>query len=225
MERLQSLPQSTVGKKILMAATGLVLVGFVVVHMLGNLKAYLGPEHFNAYARFLRTVGAPAVPENGVLWIARVVLLACVGVHVWAAIALTRTNLAARPGRYAKGNELAFSYASRTMRWGGVILVAFVVFHLLHLTTGSVHPDFRPDDAYHNFVVGFSSGPVALAYVVAMAALALHLYHGAWSATQTLGIDNPRIERYRRPAALAIALLVFCGNVSFPLAVLAGVIK
>ena len=225
MERLQSLPQSSVGKKILMAATGFVLVAFVVVHMLGNLKAYLGAAHFNEYAHFLRTAGAPAIPENGVLWIARVVLLACVGVHIWAAIALTRTSWAARPGKYAKGNDLSFSYASRTMRWGGVILTAFVVFHLLHLTTGNVHPDFRPDDPYHNFVVGFSSVPVAIAYLAAMAALALHLYHGAWSATQTLGIDNPRFERFRRPAALGIALVVFLGNASFPLAVLAGVIK
>lgn len=225
MERLQSLPQSSVGKKILMASTGIVLVAFVVVHMLGNLKAYLGAEHFNDYAHFLRTVGAPAIPENGVLWIARVVLLACVGVHIWAAVALTRTSWAARPGKYAKGNDLSFSYASRTMRWGGVILTAFVVFHLLHLTTGNVHPDFRPEDPYHNFVVGFSSVPVALAYVIAMAALAFHLYHGIWSATQTLGIDNPRFERFRRPAALAIGLVVFLGNVSFPLAVLAGVIK
>lgn len=225
MERLQSLPQSTVGKKILMAATGIVLVAFVVVHMLGNLKAYLGAEHFNEYAHFLRTVGAPAIPESGVLWIARVVLLACVAVHVWAAVALTRASWAARPGKYAKGNDLAFSYASRTMRWGGAILTAFIVFHLLHLTTGNVHPDFDPEDPYHNFVVGFSSVPVALAYVVAMAALAFHLYHGIWSATQTLGIDNPRFERFRRPAALATALVVFLGNVSFPLAVLAGVIK
>ena len=225
MERLQSLPQSSVGKKILMATTGFVLVAFVVVHMLGNLKAYLGAAHFNEYAHFLRTAGAPAIPENGVLWIARVVLLACVGVHIWAALALTLTSWKARPGKYAKGNDLAFSYASRTMRWGGVILTAFVVFHLLHLTTGNVHPDFRPEDPYHNFVVGFSSVPVALAYAVAMAALAFHLYHGIWSATQTLGIDNPRFERLRRPAALGIALVVFLGNVSFPLAVLAGVIK
>lgn len=225
MERLQSLPQSSVGKKILMAVTGIVLIGFVVGHMLGNLKAYLGAEHFNAYAHFLRTVGEPAIPENGVLWIARVVLLASVGIHIWAAVSLTRMSRAARPDRYAKGNDLAFSYASRTMRWGGVILLAFVVFHLLHLTTGNAHPDFRPEDPYHNFVTGFRSVPVAFAYIVAMTALAFHLYHGTWSVTQTLGIDNPRFERFRRPAALVLAAAVFLGNVSFPLAVLAKVIQ
>jgi len=225
MERLQSLPRSSVGKKILMAATGIVLVGFVVVHMAGNLKAYLGREHFNEYARFLRTVGSPALPQGSVLWIARIVLLACVGIHIWAAVSLTRTSWAARPGKYAKGNDLAFSYASSTMRWGGVILAAFVVFHLLHLTTGNVHPDFHPDDPYGNLVVGFSSLPVALAYILAMAALGFHLYHGVWSGTQTLAITNARFERWRRPAALVLALVVVVGNVSFPLAVLAGVIR
>lgn len=225
MARLQTLTQSSVGKKILMAVTGVVLVAFVIAHMVGNLKVYLGREHFNAYARFLRTVGMPALPESGLLWILRIVLLACVGVHIWASIALTRMSWAARAGRYAKGNDLVFSKASRTMRWGGVALLAFVVYHLLHFTTGTVHPDFSPEDPYHNFVAGFRSVPVSLVYILAMVALAFHLYHGIWSATQTLGIDDPRIEPLRRPVALGIALVVFVGNVSFPLAVLAGVVR
>lgn len=225
MDRLQTLTQSSVGKKILMAVTGVVLVAFVIAHMVGNLKVYLGREHFNAYARFLRTVGTPALPESGLLWILRIVLLVCVGVHIWASVVLTRMSWAARSGRYAKGNDLVFSSASRTMRWGGVALLAFVVYHLLHFTTGTVHPDFRPDDPYHNFVAGFSSVPASAVYIVAMVALAFHLYHGIWSATQTLGIDDPRIEPLRRPVALAIALVVFLGNVSFPLAVLAGVVR
>jgi succinate dehydrogenase / fumarate reductase cytochrome b subunit len=225
MARLQTLAQSSVGKKILMAVTGLVLVAFVIAHMVGNLKVYLGREHFNAYARFLRTVGTPALPESGLLWILRVGLLLCVGVHLWASVVLTRMSWAARSGKYAKGNDLVFSYASRTMRWGGVVLLAFVVYHLLHLTTGTVHPDFVPEDAYHNFVAGFRSVPVSVAYLLAMGALAFHLYHGLWSATQTLGIDSPRVERFRRPVALAVALVVFLGNASFPVAVLAGVVR
>jgi succinate dehydrogenase / fumarate reductase cytochrome b subunit len=225
MDRVTSLPGSSVGKKILMAVTGLVLVLFVLGHLFGNLKVFFGPEKFNAYAEGLRTLGAPIFGHGQFLWIARIALLACLGVHLWSAWATTRQSWAARKLRYAKNDDLSFSYASRTMRWGGVILLAFVAYHLMHLTWGNVHPDFDPGDPYHNFVEGFRRWPAALAYIVAMVPLALHLYHGVWSATQTLALTNARVEPYRRPFAAAVAILIGAGNISLPLAVLAGVVK
>lgn len=225
MDRVTSLPGSSVGKKILMAATGLVLVLFVIGHLFGNLKVFFGPEKFNAYADGLRTMGEPIFGHGQLLWIVRIVLLVCVGVHLWSAWVTTRQSWAARSVPYAKNTDLSFSYASRTMRWGGVILLVFVVYHLMHFTWGNVHPDFKPGDAYHNFVEGFRSWPASLAYIVAMVFLALHLYHGVWSATQTLALTNARVEPYRRPFAAAVAIVIGLGNISLPLAVLAGVVK
>ena len=252
MRRVLGLYETSVGKKVLMAATGLILFGFVVVHMLGNLKIFTGEAHFNAYAIFLRTVGEPAVPEEGLLWVFRVVLLACVGVHIVAALQVWLQSRGARSQKYRKNDDLSFSYASRTMRWGGVIILAFVVFHLLHLTFGTVHPDFAgpgnenavrvvaaeaPNpghgggvvheytNAYHNVVTGFQNVWVALAYVVAMVFLGLHIYHGVWSVTQTLSLTGSRIKRWRRPFAAAVATVVALGNISIPLSILAGWVK
>jgi succinate dehydrogenase / fumarate reductase cytochrome b subunit len=222
MRRLFSLYDSTVGKKITMAASGIVLVGFVVVHMIGNLKVYQGRDAFNHYAEGLRVFGAPFFAQGQLLWIARLILLAAVGVHILAAIQLTLRSRAARAHRYSRFDALVFSQASRTMFWGGLILAGFVVYHLLHFTLGNAHPDFIPGDAYHNLVVGFSMWPVSLAYIAAMIPLGLHLYHGTWSVFQTLGANNPRYNRYRRPLAGGLALAVVLGNISFPLAVLAG---
>lgn len=232
MRRVQHLTQTSVGKKVTMAVSGLVLVGFVVVHMLGNLKVYTGEEHFNSYAVFLRTVGEPALPHGVVLWIARAVLLACVGIHIVAAAAVWQQSRNARTRRYHKQTDLSFSYASRTMRWGGVILVAFVVYHLLHLTLGVVHPDFvgagdpraweGHANAYRNLVTGFRVPWVSLAYVLAMIPLGLHIYHGVWSVTQTLSFAGPRVSRWRRLFAGVVAGVVVAGNVSIPVAVLAG---
>ncbi len=223
MRRALGLYGSTVGKKIVMALSGIVLYGFVVVHMIGNLKLYQGAEKFDAYAHFLRTVGSPALGEGQALWIFRIVLLAALGVHIAAATQLTFLSWSARGTGYKVKKDLSFDYASRTMRWGGVVLLAFVVYHLLHLTLGTAHPDFR-DSAFHNVVSGFRQWPVSIAYVVAMIPLALHLYHGLWSATQTLAVTNPRVEPWRRPVSAGVALVVAAGNVSFPLAVLAGIV-
>lgn len=225
MTRLLTLVRSSVGKKVVMALTGAVLVFFVVGHMAGNLKAFQGPEAFNHYAEGLRDVGEPFFPREGVLWIVRAVLLASVALHVWAAWVLSRTSRAARPVGYREEESLVFSYASRTMRWGGVILLAFVIYHLLHFTTGQAHPDFVAGDAYHNLVVGFQNPLVVVAYLVAMTALVFHLYHGIWSGFQTLGLNHPRWNRFRRPLAAAMALVVFFGFVAVPLAVQAGVIS
>lgn len=225
MPREMSLYRSSVGKKILMAATGALLVLFIFGHMIGNLKVLQGPEAFNHYAEWLREAGYPAVPHGALLWIVRVALLTAVAIHILAAFQLWLTSRAARPDRYRKSKDLSFSYASRTMRWGGVILLLFVVYHILHFTTGQAHPDFIRGDVYHNFVVAFANPLVFLTYVVAQGALCLHLYHGVWSVTQTLGMDAPRIQALRRPVALAFALVIFAGFLLPPTLVLTGVVR
>lgn len=224
MRRVLSLYRSSVGKKILMALTGMALVVFVIGHMVGNLKVLQGPEAFNGYAEWLREVGYPAIPHHGALWAARLGLLAAVLVHVVAAVQLWSSSRAARPVRYRAMRDLSFSYASRTMRWGGVIIALFVVYHILHFTTGQAHTDFVAGDPYHNFVVAFRNPLVLAVYAVAQAALCLHLYHGVWSVTQTLGADSPRIEAWRRPVALGAALVVFGGFLLPPFLVLSGVV-
>lgn len=225
MRRVFSLYDSSVGKKVTMAVTGIILIGFVVMHMVGNLKVYEGREAFNHYAEGLRIFGAPFFAQGQVLWIVRIVLLLSVVLHIHAAVQLTIMSKRARKQGYQRFDSLSFSYASRTMFWGGLIIAGFVIYHLMHLTFGNAHPDFRPADAYHNFVVGFSRWPVSLAYVATMIPLGFHLYHGTWSIFQTLGANNPRYNRFRRPLAAAIALIVALGNISFPLAVLAGVLR
>jgi succinate dehydrogenase / fumarate reductase, cytochrome b subunit len=218
--------RTSVGKKIVMAITGVILLGFVVLHMIGNLKVYQGPAAFNAYALGLRGFGAPLLGHGQVLWIARLILLGSVVVHIVAAAALVRQSRAARAHGYVQYETgLLFSYASRTMVWGGIIILAFVIYHLLHLTFGTAHPDFVPHDAYHNFVAGFRFWPVSLFYILAMIPLGLHMYHGLWSAFQTLGANHPRYNAWRRPASMGIALVVVLGNISFPIAVLTGFLR
>jgi succinate dehydrogenase / fumarate reductase cytochrome b subunit len=216
---------ASVGKKITMALTGAVLVLFVIGHFAGNLKIYLGPEEFNHYAEGLRSLGAPIFPHGSLLWIVRVVLLACVLTHILSAAQLWLQSKRARPIGYRKTESLAIAYASRTMVWGGLTILAFVVFHILNLTTGNIHPDFVPGDAYHNFVTGFQVVPVSIAYILAMILLGFHLYHGIWSAFQTMGAADVRYRDWRRPLALTIALVVMLGNMSFPVAVLAGIVR
>jgi succinate dehydrogenase / fumarate reductase, cytochrome b subunit len=223
--RALSLWDSSVGKKILMAVSGLILYGFVIAHMVGNFKVYFGAEAFNHYAEGLRTFGAPFFARGQLLWIARLILLAAVGIHIAAVVQLYLKSKRARKVGYKKYEGLEFSYASRTMLWGGIAILAFVVFHLLDLTFGAVNPAFVPGDAYHNFVTTFQRVPVSLAYILAMIPLSMHLYHGFWSMLQTLGANNPKYNRIRRPLALALALAIALGNISFPIAVLAGVIR
>lgn len=223
MRRVVTLYRSSVGKKVMMAVTGIILFGFVLLHMLGNLKAFQGPGSFDAYGEFIRAVGGPVIPEYGVLWGMRILLLAAVVVHITAAVQLYRQSHAARQRKYRKVDDLSFSYASRTMRWGGVIIGLFVVYHILHFTTGTVHPDFT-ESVHANLVRGFQSVPVALFYILAVAALSLHLYHGLWSTLQTLGANHPRYNHLRRPIAFGIALFIFMGYVSVPIAVMAGII-
>jgi succinate dehydrogenase / fumarate reductase, cytochrome b subunit len=208
---------STLGKKVVMAVSGLALFGFVIAHMLGNLQVYLGPKALNDYAAALRKV-----PE--LLWAARAGLLVAALAHIWAAYGLTRMNWAARPEGYREKQHRESTLASRTMRWSGVLVLFFIVYHLLHLTFGTVHPDFREGDAFHNFVVGFQNPLVSAFYIVATLFLALHLFHGAWSWLQTLGLSHPRYNGLRRTLAVLITAVVVLGNLSFPIAVMAGLI-
>jgi succinate dehydrogenase / fumarate reductase cytochrome b subunit len=212
---------SYVGRKYAMAVSGIVLLLFVFVHMVGNLKLYLGAGPLDAYSHWLRTVGEPALPHETLLWAVRIVLIGALAVHVEAAYSLTRVNRRARPEAYRSPRDyVAASFASRTMRWTGAIVALFVVFHLLDLTWGTANPGFRAGDPYHNVVESFQRWPVAIAYIVANLALATHLYHGASSLFQSLG----RVFRRRRTFAIAFAAVVAVGNVSFPLAVLTGVV-
>ena len=220
-----SLYRSSVGKKIAMALTGIILFGFVAGHLAGNLKLYQGAEEFDSYARHLREMGAPIFGTGQLLWIVRLLLLAAVAQHIGAAVGLVRVSRAARPIGYRRRSDLSFSYASRTMRWGGVIILAFVAYHLMHLTLGNVHPDFRHDSPYANVVSGFRVWWVSLAYIVAMLPLGLHLYHGLWSATQTLALRIPLVRRWRRPFAATVAGAIVAGNVSIPVAVLSGLVR
>jgi succinate dehydrogenase / fumarate reductase cytochrome b subunit len=219
--------RSSIGKKAVMAVTGLILFGWIFLHMVGNLKLYMGAVHMNEYAHFLRAMGAPAVPETGVLWAMRLLLLVCVVLHIHAAYALTRMASAARPVGYRDRQYVKATYASRTMRWGGVIILLFIIYHVLHLTLGAhVSPaGFVQDDAYGNVVRGFQVWWVAAVYIIANLALGLHLYHGVWAMFGSLGLINPRIEAFRRAFATAFAVLITAANVSFPLAVLTGIVR
>jgi succinate dehydrogenase / fumarate reductase cytochrome b subunit len=222
-----SLYGSAVGKKAVMAVSGIVLFGFVLVHMLGNMKLYLGPEAYNHYAVWLREVGAPALPHESALWIFRIVLLVCVVLHIHAAYRLTVTNWRARPVGYDLRETLEATYAARTMRWGGVIVALFVFFHLANLTWGWkwAHPDFVAGDVYHNVVTTFRVWWIAAVYIVAQVALGFHLYHGLWSMFQSLGWNHPRYNLARRRFAQVFAWVITLGNISFPLSVLLGLVN
>ncbi|MFW6089752.1 MAG: succinate dehydrogenase cytochrome b subunit [Gemmatimonadota bacterium] len=227
MERGRALFRTTIGLKITMALSGIVWVGFVIGHMLGNLKVYQGADAFNHYAEGLRVFGDPFLGREQGLWIARIVLIAALVLHVWSAWKLSRRSQSARDVKYRRREAIEFSRASRTMRWGGVALLGFLVYHILHFTTGTLHHDFVHGDAYHNFVAGFQLWYVAAIYAIAMVALGLHLYHGTWSAFQTLGLGDGRDhgKRWHRQLALAVALVVVLGNLSFPVAVLTGLVS
>jgi succinate dehydrogenase / fumarate reductase cytochrome b subunit len=225
MRRVFSFYSTTIGKKVVMAVTGIILVGFVIGHMLGNLKLYLGAESLNAYGAFLREFGYPLFPHEAFLWFVRIVLLVSVFLHIKSAWDLTQLSHAARPDDYRQLVRQDSTYAAHAMRWGGVFLVVFIVYHILHFTTGQLHPHFEHGEVYANVVTGFSVWWAAVIYLLAMIPLGLHLYHGVWSMMQTLGINHPRYNHLRRGVAMVIAWLVVLGNISFPIAVLAGVVK
>jgi succinate dehydrogenase cytochrome b subunit len=229
MRRVLTLYQSSVGQKVVMALTGLFVVGWLAGHMTGNLKFFLGADaqgvyEIDRYAEWLKEMGSPVLPHGVGLWIVRILLLVAILLHMLSAFSLYRQSNAARPGRYRKEESISFSYASRTMRWGGVIILLYIVYHLLHMTIGSVHPDFVPGEVYNNLVSGFRSPWVVAAYVVANLALGLHLYHGLWSLTQTLGLSHARYNHLRRPLAGGIAFVIVGGFLAVPIAVFLGLV-
>ena len=212
--------ESTNGKKVIMGVTGFILFAFIVGHMLGNLQIYAGADKFNGYGHFLH-----GVPE--LLWIVRIGLLIAVGLHIWASVGLAARKINARPVGYAKRQNTVSSYASRTMYWSGPILLAFVIYHILHLTAGVVHPgsSFREGDVYANTVGGFQVWYVSAWYIFSMILLGLHLRHGVWSMFQSLGINHPRHTPILQKAALAFAIVITAGFISIPVSVLLGLVK
>lgn len=211
---------TTLGKKVVMAVTGLILFLYVFVHMLGNLQFYFGPNLINEYARFLHS--ARAAP---LLWTARVVLLACVVLHILAAVQLWWRNRQARPVKYVGRKYREADLAARTMIWSGPIIAAFVLYHILHLTTHTVQPaQVYPDNLFATMVAGFKVPYVAAIYVVAVVLLGVHLWHALWSWLQTLGLTHPHYDPAFRAIARALALLVVIGDISFPLSVQLGLV-
>jgi succinate dehydrogenase / fumarate reductase cytochrome b subunit len=210
--------RSSVGKKWVMAVTGLILMGFIVFHLIGNLKLYLSKEELNLYGEALRDVPGHLLPRTVLLWVARGGLFVAFVLHLHSAYSLTMTNRKARPQQYqSKRDYVAADFASRTMRWTGIIVLLYLVFHLLDLTWGTANSEFVRGDPYNNLVYSLQRPVVALAYAVANIALAFHLYHGAWSMFQSMGINNPRINKLRRSFATGLAGLILIGNLSFPL--------
>lgn len=210
--------------KFVMAVTGAVLLLYLVAHMIGNLKTFFGEESLNTYAEWLRVVGEPALPEQGLLWLVRIVLLVSVVAHIVAATILARRARRARPVRYAHRQPVSTSYASRTMRWGGVIILLFVIYHILDLTTGTLNPNGVPGEVYDNMMAGFSRWYVTLAYTVAMIALGFHLRHGVWSALQTLGRSSGPYQMRYKAVALVFAVVLTAGFLAVPLAIQFGLV-
>ena len=211
MQRALTLHQTTIGKKLIMALSGLIIVGFVVGHFLGNLNLYRGQQALDDYAHFLQSL-------TPVLWGTRLALLFAFGVHIWSAFSLWSRNTKARGSRYKKNQDLATDYAARTMYWSGPILLLFVIYHLLHFTILPAHPG----EVYRNVVEGFQNPLIAGVYMVGNVALGFHIFHGIFSALQTLGANHPRFNKYRRDLAIAVSAAITIGNLSFPISVLAG---
>jgi len=225
---------TAVGKKYVMAITGIIGIGFVIGHMIGNLKMYLGVVSegderlydIDIYGEFLRELLVPILPHGIFLWIMRIVLLGAVLLHIHAAYTLTVLNRTARPVKYQSARDYQVaSFASRTMRWTGIIVLLFIIWHLADLTWGWANPDFVKGAVYYNIDQSLSRLPVAALYIVANIALGIHLFHGTWSLFQSMGWSNPRFNMWRRYLATGVATIVVVGNVSFPVAVLAGIVE
>ena len=221
---------TAVGKKYVMAITGIAMMGFVLSHMIGNLKMYLGEEDLNGYAEFLTRLGYPLAPENAVLWILRAGLLGALLLHLHAAYSLTVMNRQARAVKYQSARDYQIAnFASRSMRLTGITVLLFLVWHLLDFTFGVTNTigtddEFVKKEVYTNVVRSFERVPVAVFYILANIALGVHLFHGTWSLFQSMGWNNPRFNEWRRAIAIGVATIVVVGNVSFPVAVLAGIV-
>ncbi|SCG51463.1 succinate dehydrogenase / fumarate reductase cytochrome b subunit [Micromonospora siamensis] len=219
--------RSNVGLKAVMAVTGILLALFLIVHMLGNLKIFTGETSFDHYAHWLRGIGTPLLPETWYLWIQRAVLTGAVVAHIVAATVLARRASAARPVKYAHRKKVNGSYAARTMRWGGVIILLFVIYHILDLTTGHLNPQGDASNPYGNVVADFAPERwyVTLFYTLAIVTVGFHLRHGAFSAFRSLGQQTPKGERRARTAALVFAVALCAGYLVVPFAVLTGLVS
>ena len=227
---LPDLYSTAVGKKYVMAVSGIAMMGFVLFHMVGNLKMYLGAADLDHYSEFLRDLLYPIAPKGVILWLLRGGLVVMLLAHLHAAWSLTRLNHRARPVKYQSARDYQVAnFASRSMRWTGLIVFAFIAWHLLDLTFGVVNATgtdstFVRGEVYNNVVRSLDRWPVSAFYVVANILLGIHLFHGAWSIFQSLGWNNPRFNTWRRGFATAFATIIVVGNVSFPIAVLAGIV-
>jgi succinate dehydrogenase / fumarate reductase cytochrome b subunit len=220
MGRLSGFYASMVGKKFVMGVTGLIGIGFVIIHALGNLLVFRGATAINSYSHFLKSSGE-------LLWGLRVILIVAVVLHVIAAVQLTRQSRAARPIGYVKREAQVATPASRTMRWGGALLLVFVIVHILHFTTGTIRPAryFSADDVYANVISSFRIWWVALFYIVSMIALGFHIFHGAWSSVRSIGVSPPSPQPLHRRVSLVLAVLVWAAFTAIPLAVLTGAVR
>ena len=217
--------RSAVGKKWVMAVTGIALVGYLIAHLIGNLKVYLGPAEINQYGEALRDLGGHLAPRTSILWLLRGGLIAAFALHVHAGYSLTYVNWKARGGKYRERDYAVASYASRTMRWTGTIVLLFLAFHLADLTLGvgpAATGQFVRGEVYDNLILSLQRVPVAVLYGVANVALGFHLFHGVWSLFQSLGWSHPRFNKWRRYLAYACTAFIVVGNLSFPIAVQAG---
>jgi succinate dehydrogenase / fumarate reductase, cytochrome b subunit len=215
--------RSDIGKKWVMAVTGVVLMGYVFAHMVGNLHVFEGARQIDEYGEWLRELLDPPFPRTTALWLLRVAIIVSLALHIHAAYALTVVNWRARPDRYkSRRDYVAANYASRTMRWTGVIIFLFLVYHILDLTWGAANPGYVRGEVYRNTVASLEQWPVALAYIAANLALGIHLYHGGWSLFQSVGWNNPRFNVWRRYFAIGFAVVVTGGYISVPIAVQAG---
>jgi succinate dehydrogenase / fumarate reductase cytochrome b subunit len=218
--------RSAVGKKYVMAITGIMLMGFVFAHMVGNLKMYFGPEDFNHYGEFLREILVPILPRTVFLWLLRFGLIAAFALHIHAAYSLTRMNHAAREMKYqSKRDYIAANFASRSMRWTGIIVALFLVWHLFDLSWTGTGFHYVRGLAYENVANSLGRPLVAIFYVVANLALGIHLFHGSWSLFQSMGWNNPKFNSWRRNFAAAFAAIIVIGNCSFPIAVQLGIVS
>lgn len=225
LDRAARFWEAPIGKKVVMAVTGVILFGYVIGHLLGNLQIYASdPQQINRYAAFLHS------PANVIpLWGIRALLLIAVILHIVSAVQLWSQSNAARPVQYKRKADVPTAYAARTMRWSGIIVGLFIIFHVLHLTVGAVLPirEIAPDqpDVHANVISGFQNPAVAGFYILAMILLCMHLYHGLWSMFQSLGISHPRYTPMIKKGAAVVAILIAAGNISIPIAVLTGLLK
>ena len=213
---------NSVVKKAVMAVTGIIMIAYLIAHMVGNLHAFQGAQSYNDYATWLRTFGEPAVPRRTLLTIIEVVLTASVLAHIWAAVSLWRQARRARPVPYVTKKRVQQSYASRTVRWGGVILAAFIVYHILDLTAGTINPAGGGTEPYDRLIADFTNPWITIWYVISMLLLGFHLRHGLWSATQTLGQTNKRRERAVNAFAYVLSTIITAGFLLVPLSIAFG---